>query len=174
MGSASVSQLTNKENLSWMNLEQINIFEPYSEKDWDKVARVLTELDSYVFFQILPEGQKHYRSLTDGIINAVPRKFLLLEHKNHGIKNKTPSDDETLPFENIIFRYIQAQSGSKNKDHLIGNEIICELTLDALPFKHSFAILRDHDSLNGAILKQNYLDMMITLNERCNFSNNIS
>jgi hypothetical protein len=123
MNSASVSQLTNKEIASWMNLEQINIFEPFSEKDWEKIGKVLCEMDSYVYFQILPEGEKNYRSLTDGIINVIPRKFLLLEHNNHGIKNHNPSEDETLPFESIINRYIEAQSNKHQRDHLIGNSL---------------------------------------------------
>jgi hypothetical protein len=120
MNSASASQLSNKEVVSWMNLEHINVFEPFSERDWEKIARVLSEMDSYVYFQILPEGQKNYRGLSDAIVNVIPRKFLLLEHKNHGIKSKNPSEDETLPFEGIIQRYIEAQNSKNQKDHLIG------------------------------------------------------
>jgi len=93
---------------SYLNNQTLNIYEPLSEQDWDKVAHVIEELECYVTLQILPEGQKHYRYLSEGVLTVLPRKFLLLEHKNHGILNQHVEPSEFIPFEGILERALES------------------------------------------------------------------
>jgi hypothetical protein len=93
---------------SLLNSQYLQLFEPFSECDWHKIGYTLKKMDCFIAAQFLPEGKRSYRHLSEGILNILPRKFLALEPKNRGILNQKDEVKETLPFEVIIQKSIDA------------------------------------------------------------------
>ncbi len=93
-----------------INKAEINLQDPLTGQDWLKTYKVVSDTDSIAFLQFLPVGQKNFRPLANGVINIVPRKFLLQEHKNFGINPQTNVQDEALPFEKAFAKGIEDNS----------------------------------------------------------------
>ena len=97
-------QTIQQRNPSFLNKEKYDIFEPFSSNDWHKLLYVVLDTDSYGFLQFLPKDKVNHMKMTNGIINIIPREYLLKEYKNFGILNLKETPIDTLPIEFFIQR----------------------------------------------------------------------
>lgn len=129
--SLTKSKLKNDEGKSFVNKEEISIFEPLSTQDWAKAYKVVKDTDSIAYIQYLPPGKKNYRHLSNGVISVVPRQFLLKEHQNFGINCSNLDQEEKLPFEKAIEKAAEVQS-SKPGGHLEGSLSLSKYIIDII------------------------------------------
>lgn len=104
------SKLKGEDPKNLINKAEISLYDPLTGQDWLKTYKVVSDTDSIAFLQLLPVGQRNFRSLANGVINIVPRKFLLQEYKNLGINPQTIVQDEALPFEKAFTKAIEDNS----------------------------------------------------------------
>jgi hypothetical protein len=98
----------------------LNIYEPLSPQDWEKIQKVVTKSDSIVFIQILPHEQKSPFRLSNHIVNVIPKKYLVNARLNQGF-NFEMNDCASLPFlkyikeANEVITYIKRNRTKKFK-----------------------------------------------------------
>jgi len=130
------SKLKAEDSKTLINKAEISLYDPLTGQDWLKAYKVVSETDSIAFLQLLPVGQRNFRALANGVINIVPRKFLLQEYKNFGISPQSNVQDQALPFEKAFSKAIEDNS---KKPKFAGGHTDETLALGSLPFKHRLA-----------------------------------
>lgn len=79
----------------------LNIYEPLSPQDWEKIQKVVTKIDAIVFIQILPHEQKSPFRLSNHIVNIIQKKYLVNARLNEGFEFEL-NEYANLPFLNYI------------------------------------------------------------------------
>jgi len=105
----------------------------------------VSETDSYAILQYLPENQKNYLKMSNGIVNILPRKFLLKEYKNHGVLNLNEAEIENLPFEDLKNRTMEKHTKQhtikEHHSHRVIEDTEKIYHVEEFPFNHAICIL---------------------------------